>query len=124
MLREGGAVEDLFENLDDKRFNLIVIGQPESAVQALALNHLMHVLVIPADAVNEKALVHAKLSGPSFYLLRPDGHVGLAGTRFDAAAVTRYLTDCHISLDPLRAKSPPAAVASFTTTANQPSVWC
>jgi len=33
-----------------------------------------------------------RLPSPSFYLLRPDGHVGLAGATLDVDAVTRYLT--------------------------------
>jgi len=32
-----------------------------------------------------------RLASPSFYLLRPDGHVGLAGATLDVDAVTRYL---------------------------------
>jgi hypothetical protein len=43
--------------------------------------------------VNEQELARAHISGPVFYLLRPDGHVGLAGTRLDATAVTGYLSD-------------------------------
>jgi 2-polyprenyl-6-methoxyphenol hydroxylase-like FAD-dependent oxidoreductase len=30
---------------------------------------------------------------PSFYLLRPDGHVGLCGSIYDAAACERYFED-------------------------------
>ena len=101
-LHQNGPVEDLFEKLDDTRFNLIVIGQPDAAVGARALSHLVQTHMIPVDPINEKAVLHARLSGPSFYLVRPDGHGALAGTRFDAAAVTRYLTERHISLDTLR----------------------
>jgi hypothetical protein len=35
---------------------------------------------------------------PAFYLLRPDGHVGLAGTHFDEDAVTDWLARNHLHL--------------------------
>jgi hypothetical protein len=95
-LRENGPVEDLFEKLDDTQFNLIVIGQPAAEKKAPELGHLLHRHVIPADPVNEKELARVQISGPSFYLLRPDGHIGLAGTRLEEAAVTRYLAEHHI----------------------------
>jgi 2-polyprenyl-6-methoxyphenol hydroxylase-like FAD-dependent oxidoreductase len=88
-LREGGPVEDLFARLDDTRFNLVAIGQPVPA--ELQSDPLMRTHAIPGDTVNAPALAHAGITGPSFFLLRPDGHVGLAGTRLDAASVRRYL---------------------------------
>ena len=98
-LRPDGSVEDLYPALDDTRFNLILIGQPAASAEALKLRRLLRTLAIPADPSNEQELVRAHLGGPSFYLLRPDGHVGLAGARFEAAAVARYLADCHIRVD-------------------------
>ena len=41
---------------------------------------------------NVQAFNSAEIPQPSFYLLRPDGHVGLAGTTLDSSAVLRYLT--------------------------------
>jgi hypothetical protein len=49
--------------------------------------------VVAADAENERELARAKISRPSFYLLRPDGHVGLCGPGFDAAAIRRWFTE-------------------------------
>jgi 2-polyprenyl-6-methoxyphenol hydroxylase-like FAD-dependent oxidoreductase len=92
-LRENGAVEDLYQKLDDTRFNLIVTGQPAPATGALALGDLLRTHVIPNDPANDRELARARISGPAFYLLRPDGHVGLAGTRFEADAVNAYLAD-------------------------------
>jgi 2-polyprenyl-6-methoxyphenol hydroxylase-like FAD-dependent oxidoreductase len=90
-----GPAEDLFQKLDDTCFNLLVIGQP--APEAVAGSPgLLRTMVIPQDSANEKELARARLSGPCFYLLRPDGHVGLAGTRLDAAAVNRYLSESGI----------------------------
>ena len=44
------------------------------------------------DPVNEKELTRARIPSPSFYLLRPDGHIGLAGKRLNAPALKRYLS--------------------------------
>jgi 2-polyprenyl-6-methoxyphenol hydroxylase-like FAD-dependent oxidoreductase len=88
-----GSVEDLFTRLDDTRFNLIVIGQPSlpkglSVHSDLVLTHL-----VPDDPVNDQELARTHIPKPSFYLLRPDGHVGLAGIHLEAAALTRYFAE-------------------------------
>ncbi len=91
-LTPGGPVEDLFEKLDDTVFNLLVIGQPADAAASLA-GELVRVHAIPAGSPNEQQLARAEIPRPSFYLLRPDGHVGLCGARFELATVERYLTE-------------------------------
>jgi hypothetical protein len=88
----GGPVEDLFANLDDTCFNLILIGQPPPPDGVPGLGDLARIHGIPGEAANDRDLARAQIPQPSFYLLRPDGHVGLAGTRFEAAAATRYLS--------------------------------
>jgi 2-polyprenyl-6-methoxyphenol hydroxylase-like FAD-dependent oxidoreductase len=95
-LHDNGPVEDLFEQFDDTRFNLLVIGQPQAAAGALELGPLVRTHVIPAGPINDQEFAREHIPQPSFYLLRPDGHVGLAGPRFDAAAVARYLADMGI----------------------------
>jgi hypothetical protein len=95
-LRAGGPVEDLFQRLDDTRFNLLVMGQPAPAA---GLGDLLGVHAIPDDAANSAEMARVGITGPAFYLLRPDGYVGLAGTRFDADAVERYLAEHHIRVD-------------------------
>ena len=92
-LRADGPVEDLFEKLDDTRLNLIVVGQPPPPEGALNLGDLPRVHAIPADPVNEAELARAQIPRPSFYLLRPDGHVGLCGVRLEAAAIARYVAE-------------------------------
>jgi 2-polyprenyl-6-methoxyphenol hydroxylase-like FAD-dependent oxidoreductase len=90
-LNAGGAVEDLFQALDDARFNLIAIGQPAPSADMPGLGELLRVHAIPDDPVNDAELVRAQVPRVSYYLLRPDGHVGLCGLRLEAAAVARYV---------------------------------
>lgn len=91
-----GPVEDLFQKLDDTRFNLIVIGQSAPSELAPASGDLLRVHAIPDDDHNANELAGAHIPTPAFYLMRPDGHVVLAGTRLEPETVTRYLSGCHI----------------------------
>ena len=92
-LQPDGPIEDLFAKLDDTRFNLILIGQPAAAVELPGLRDLLRIHVVPADPVNDKELARQHIPQPSFFLLRPDGHVGLAGTQLDLPAATRYVSE-------------------------------
>ena len=92
-LQPNGLIEDLFEKLDDTRFNLIVIGQSSAAVEVQRLDGLLRIHAVPSDAANNAELARVHIPQPSYYLLRPDGHVGLAGTHLDAAAVNRYVSE-------------------------------
>ena len=90
----GGPVEDLFQKLDDTCFNLVVFGQAERAAEALGdLADLLHIQFVPVEPTNAEELARAKIPQPSYFLLRPDGHVGLSGSRFDASDVKSYLSD-------------------------------
>jgi len=86
----GGVVEDLFEKLDDTRLNLLMIGQTLPTADSLPLGELLRVHEIPAEGANTAVLADAAIAAPSYYLLRPDGHVGLCGTRVDVATLRRY----------------------------------
>jgi hypothetical protein len=88
-----GPTEDLFAKLDDTRFTLILIGQPSPAGGVPELGDLLRIQEVPSDAANDRELARVRIPRPSFYLLRPDGHVGLAGTHLDAAAATRYIAE-------------------------------
>jgi len=90
-LQADRSVEDLFQKLDDTQFNLIVIGQ--SAKGALDLGDLCRIYTIPADPINDAELARAQIPQPSFYLLRPDGHIGFCGARLEAAAVKRFVSE-------------------------------
>jgi hypothetical protein len=83
--------EDLFERLDG-RFNLIVIGQPAPDVP-IALRGLMKVHEIPGDAANAAVLARERIPAVSFFLLRPDGHIGLAGIRAEKVALQHYWSE-------------------------------
>ena len=88
-----GPTEDLFGRLDDTRFNLIVIGQASPPGEVAELGDLLRIHEVPNDSANDRELARARIPRPSFFLLRPDGHVGLAGTGLDAAAATRYVSE-------------------------------
>jgi 2-polyprenyl-6-methoxyphenol hydroxylase-like FAD-dependent oxidoreductase len=90
-LRGDGAVEDLYQKLDDTHFHLIVIGQPAPSETALGMGDLLHVQTVHSNPVNHAALAQVGMPRTCFYLLRPDGHVGLCGVRLDAAEVKRYV---------------------------------
>jgi 2-polyprenyl-6-methoxyphenol hydroxylase-like FAD-dependent oxidoreductase len=93
-LRAGGPVVDLFRELDDTHFHLLAIGGAAAADDLSVLDaDLFRTHVVPADPANDAALARAGIPPTSFYLLRPDGHVGLCGTRIDAAAVRRYAAE-------------------------------
>jgi hypothetical protein len=91
--------EDLFERLDDTRFNLLAIGQPAPMIERLGLGDALQVHVVPFEGENAAALRTVSITAPAMYLLRPDGHVGLAGTRLDEGALERWFSDAHVHLE-------------------------
>lgn len=97
-LRPDGPIEDLFDALSDLHLHLLLFGQRApagaelGALAALAALGGLRLHAVPADADNAAQLGRARIGSPSFYLLRPDGHVGLAGGRLEPGVVARYLT--------------------------------
>jgi len=100
-LRADRPVEDLFQTADDTRLHLLLFGQASPAEADLGLGDLLRTDVIPADPANDAELARAQIPRTSFYLLRPDGHVGLCGTQLDAAAIKAYAA-ARLGLQPLR----------------------
>ena len=92
-LRANGDVEDLYQALDDTRFNLIVVGQPPPSDGDLPFSDLLRVHAIPNERANDAELARAGIVGPAYYLLRPDCHIGLCGSRADAPAIARYASE-------------------------------
>ena len=89
-----GQTQDLFEQLDDIKFNLLVFEQSPISPETLDdFGGLVRVHTIAADPANASELARTKVPQPSFYLLRPDGHVGLCGARLEVANVKRYLAE-------------------------------
>ena len=60
-LRPDGAAEDLFEKLDDTRFNLLVFGAAGHAAELTGLGDLLDVHEIPPDPSNEAELARAEM---------------------------------------------------------------
>jgi hypothetical protein len=83
--------EDLYRKLDDTKFNLIVIGQLIEKVPDLG--GLLNIYGIPSVPSNAAELARAHVPQPSFYLVRPDGHVGLCGRQLDPAALKHYFSE-------------------------------
>jgi hypothetical protein len=94
--RPGDPREDLYEHIDDTKFNLLVFGQGVAIHEVHVPAELMCIHEIPGDHENVRELGRAAISGPAFYLLRPDGHVGLAGSRLDPAALRRWFASNHL----------------------------
>jgi 2-polyprenyl-6-methoxyphenol hydroxylase-like FAD-dependent oxidoreductase len=106
----GKPPEDLYRKLDDTRFTLIVVGQPDTPAELAGFEDLLRILVIPNDPANERELARVQIPRPAFYVLRPDGHVGLCGIQLDPAAVTRYLSQ-RVGLRTPRPSSIPPSFA-------------
>jgi len=83
-----GPVDDLYSALDDLHFHLLLFGQ--AAPSELEGTDGLRVHTIPDHADNTAELQRAKIVSPSFYLLRPDGHVGLAGGLLGPGVVASY----------------------------------
>ncbi|HEY6631033.1 MAG TPA: FAD-dependent oxidoreductase [Rhizobiaceae bacterium] len=90
-LRPGGPVEDTFGAFEDLCFNLVVFGQ--SAPAGLGFGDTVKSWTVASDPHNDAELARVGIPQPSFYLIRPDGHVGLCGRIADAAAIRRYLAE-------------------------------
>jgi 2-polyprenyl-6-methoxyphenol hydroxylase-like FAD-dependent oxidoreductase len=93
-LSANGPTEDFFAKLDDTRFTLILIGQAAPPGGVPGLGQLARTQVVPSDPANDRELDRARIPRTAFYLLRPDGYVGLAGIHLEAAAATRYVSEC------------------------------
>ena len=92
------GARDLFEALDDTRFHLLVMGQPGPSRDQLRGGDLLEIHEIPAHPENLTELARVSISAPAYYLLRPDGHIGLAGTQVDTAEVKRWFEKAQVNL--------------------------
>lgn len=88
---DDGAAKDLYQQLSDTTFNLLVIGQAAPAEGLLEAGELLRIHVVADDVANAAELARANITGPAFYLLRPDGHVAIAGGQLNAFEIGEYL---------------------------------
>jgi 2-polyprenyl-6-methoxyphenol hydroxylase-like FAD-dependent oxidoreductase len=93
MLVPGAAPSDLYDRIDDTRWTLIVVGQQPPAALGAHFPRALDIVAIPASAANDVELARVHVPTPSYYLLRPDGYIGLSGARLDAATIARYARD-------------------------------
>jgi hypothetical protein len=84
-----------------------VIGQPAPSLEALGLGDMWQVHAVLSDPENDAALAAASIASPSYYVLRPDGHVGLSGTVFHESDLKRWIAQRHLRL---AGRSAPRAV--------------
>jgi hypothetical protein len=103
---DGVGREDVFERLDDTTFNLLVIGQPAPATRSLGSGDLLRTHVVPLEGENTRALARVSIKAPACYLLRPDGHIGLAGGHVDESALRRWFSTCRVHPEPLKVGAP------------------
>jgi len=85
-----GPVEDLFQKLGDLHFNLLVFGQDAPSKELADLGDLLRTHVVPRDFTNDAELSRVQISQPSFFLVRPDGYIGLSGTSLNAVDLRAY----------------------------------
>ena len=81
---------DPFERFDGRHFELLLIGQPTPSIEP---GDLLRLHRIPGDAANARELARAGIPVPSFWLLRPDGYVGVAGRSFDPELARSWFAD-------------------------------
>jgi 2-polyprenyl-6-methoxyphenol hydroxylase-like FAD-dependent oxidoreductase len=82
--------EDLFEVRDDTTFSLMVFGQPLPDLQLPELEGVMRTYAVPSSSDNDAELDRSGIPHTSFYLVRPDGYIGLCGGKLDVPALARY----------------------------------
>ena len=92
-LSTGGEPEDLYRRLDGTRFTLLIIGQNGLAAGVPGLGDLVSTCMIPNDPANDRVLGRVGIPPTAFYLLRPDGYVGLCGVQLDGEAVAHYASE-------------------------------
>lgn len=89
-LQAEAPARDLFQSLPDTCFHLLVFGQQAPTSIAPAWNGLLQVHAVPATDQNQRECERAGIPVPSFFLLRPDGHVGLCGDHWEAVDLAVY----------------------------------
>jgi hypothetical protein len=84
------APADLYQSFDGLRFQLLLFGQPSPSLPGFERE--VHSQLIDAGGENGRRLQAAGIPLPSFFLLRPDGYIGLAGLQAEPELLRRWLT--------------------------------
>jgi 2-polyprenyl-6-methoxyphenol hydroxylase-like FAD-dependent oxidoreductase len=92
----GGPREDVFQKMDDTRFTLLLFGQPAPVDGIPGFRDLVDVRAVAETPENDAALRHLSITGPAYYLVRPDGYVALAGARFHETDVRLWFADQRV----------------------------
>jgi hypothetical protein len=90
------SVQDLFDRLDDTCFNLLVFGQDWTGENKPQIGDLLKVHPISNEGSNAAELARAGVPETSFYLLRPDGHIALAGRRLETSVINNWFAAAQI----------------------------
>ena len=93
MFSPHAPTQDLYAKLDDTRFTLIVFGQASPADGTMGLGDKLRVLSVPDAEENRRELDRVGVPSTAFYLLRPDGYVGLSGKRLNPRAIEQYAVE-------------------------------
>ena len=67
-----------------------MFGQPAPGDDARAFGDLLRIHVIPDDAHNQAELERVGIPGRSFFLLRPDGYIGMCGALLETEELASY----------------------------------
>jgi hypothetical protein len=109
--KAGAAVEDSFHLLSGTQFKLLAFGQRVPETPWLKASDVIATHEVPGNATNSAELKRAGVPTPSFYVVRPDGYVGICGEGLDMAAVRRYL-ETRVQLCAPSLPDEPAAVVN------------
>jgi 2-polyprenyl-6-methoxyphenol hydroxylase-like FAD-dependent oxidoreductase len=90
---DDGVRQDLYQSLDDTQFTVLRIGKRDESEISDAL---VRTLVIPHNPHNDATLRRLGIAPAAFYVLRPDGHIGLASTGFCRRRVQSYLNQIGV----------------------------
>ncbi len=93
-----GQPEDIFKKLSDLHFNLLVFGQDDLSQESAIARDLLRIHFVPSDTSNDAELARLNIPQSSFFLIRPDGYIGLCGNRLNKEALESYFANYAATL--------------------------